>query len=80
MSSYHITTYVKNKEAKLANIPHKKVTGMLLYARTDEAIQPDHTYSMSGNRISVKTLNLNSSFDGIAEQLNEIAQAHFSLT
>ena len=77
---YQIFTYVKNKEAELANIPHKKVTGMLLYVRADETIQPDHTYSMSGNRISGKTLNLNRSFDRIAEQLNEIAQAYFLLT
>lgn len=77
---YQIYTYVKNKEAELADKPHKKVAGMLLYARTDEAIQPDHTYSMSGNKISVKTLDLNRPFDGIAEQLNEIARVHFSLT
>ena len=76
---YQIFTYVKNKEAELANTPHEKVAGMLLYARTDEAIQPDHTYRMSGNKISVKTLDLNCSFDEIAEQLNEIAQTHFSI-
>ena len=35
---YQIFTYVKNKEAELANVPHEKVAGMLLYARTDEAI------------------------------------------
>ena len=77
---YQIFTYVKNKEAGLANVPHEKVAGMLLYARTDEAIQPDHTYRMSGNKISVKTLDLNCSFDEIAEQLNIIAQTHFSIT
>ncbi len=77
---YQIFTYVKNKEAELADVPHERVAGMLLYARTDEAIQPDHTYSMSGNKISVKTLNLDCSFDGIAEQLNIIAQEHFSIT
>lgn len=50
---YQIFTYVKNKAAAGG-----EVSGMLLYARTDEAIQPDNTYMMSGNRISVKTLNL----------------------
>lgn len=69
---YQIFTYVKNKEAELANVPHEKVSGMLLYARTDEAIQPNHTYSMSGNKISVKSLDLNLSFEGIAAQLNDI--------
>lgn len=77
---YQIFTYVKNKEAELANVPHEKVAGMLLYARTDEAIQPDHTYHMSGNSISVKTLNLDCSFDEIAAQLNKIAQEHFHLS
>ena len=48
---------------------------MLLYARTDEAIQPDNTYMMSGNRISVKTLNLDCPFQMIAEQLNSIADS-----
>lgn len=75
---YQIFTYVKNKEAELANSPHEKVAGMLLYARTDEAVQPDHTYSMSGNKISVKTLDLNRPFDSIAAQLNDIVQSTFS--
>ena len=74
---YQIFTYVKNKEAELVNVPRKKVAGMLLYARTDEAIQPDHTYSMSGNKISVKTLDLNCSFAQIAAQLNKIAVDQF---
>ena len=77
---YQIFTYVKNKEAELADKPHKKVAGMLLYARTDEAIQPDHTYSMSGNKISVKTLDLNCSFDRIAAQLDKIADENFLLS
>ena len=37
---YQIFTYVKNKEAELAEQPHK-VAGMLLYARTDEEIYPE---------------------------------------
>ena len=77
---YQIFTYVKNKEAELANVPHKKVAGMLLYARTDEEIQPDHTYSMSGNKISVKTLDLNCPFDRIAAELDRIAYHYFSLS
>ena len=48
---------------------------MLLYARTDEEIQPDNTYMMSGNRISVKTLDLNCDFSEITRQLNAIADA-----
>ena len=67
---YQIFTYVKNKAAAGG-----EVSGMLLYARTDEEIQPDHTYMMSGNCISVKTLDLNCDFREIARQLNAIADA-----
>ena len=66
---YQIFTYVKNKAE------HNKycsVSGMLLYARTDELIQPDSSYQMSGNRIAVKTLDLNLEFPHIAEQLDLI--------
>ena len=44
---YQIFTYVKNKEAELASQPHE-VSGMLLYAKTDEEIYPDNKYQMSG--------------------------------
>lgn len=70
---YQIFTYVKNKDIEFGDKPHE-VSGMLLYARTDEAIQPDNTYMMSGNRISVKTLDLNCKFSEIAAQLNVIAE------
>lgn len=71
---YQIFTYVKNKDSDFGNKPHE-VLGMLLYAQTDEAIQPDNTYMMSGNRISVKTLDLNCDFREIAAQLNAIADS-----
>ncbi|MDO4807391.1 MAG: 5-methylcytosine-specific restriction endonuclease system specificity protein McrC, partial [Coriobacteriales bacterium] len=75
---YQIFTYVKNKEADLtrAGVPHE-VSGMLLYARTDEDVQPDGVYQMSGNQISVKTLDLDAPFDEIRAQLDEIARVHF---
>lgn len=73
-----IFTYVKNKEAELKDKPHE-VSGMLLYAKTDEEIHPDGSYLMSGNRISVKTLDLNREFAEIAEQLNEIAKESFGV-
>ena len=65
---YQIFTYVKNKA-----VAGGEVSGMLLYARTDEEIQPDNEYMMSGNKISVKTLNLNCDFSEISVQLNAIA-------
>lgn len=76
---YQIFTYVKNKEAELTGmgVPHE-VSGMLLYAKTDEDVQPDASYQMSGNRISVKTLDLNQPFDVIRAQLDAIAEEHFS--
>ena len=73
---YQIFTYVKNKEAELTNVPHE-VSGMLLYARTDEAVQPNHRYKMSNNIISVRTLDLNQAFSEIAAQLNAIVVEHF---
>lgn len=74
---YQIFTYVKNKEAELADVPHE-VSGMLLYARTDEEIYPDGVYQMSGNQISVKTLDLDQPFESIRAQLDAVADAHFS--
>lgn len=73
---YQIFTYVKNKDAEFADLPHA-VSGMLLYARTDEMLQPDNEYYMSGNRVSVKTLDLNREFSEIRSQLDSIVFDHF---
>ena len=73
---YQIFTYVKNKEAELADQAHE-VSGMLLYAKTDEEIQPDGVYQMSGNQISVRTLDLGLPFEKIRKQLDGIAVSHF---
>lgn len=75
---YQIFTYVKNKEYELADCPHE-VSGMLLYAKTDEEIIPNNQYLMSGNKISVRTLDLDCDFTEIAAQLNRIAEEHFDL-
>ncbi|HQE49585.1 MAG TPA: 5-methylcytosine-specific restriction endonuclease system specificity protein McrC [Fervidobacterium sp.] len=74
---YQIFTYVKNKEFELADKPHQ-VAGMLLYAKTDEDLQPNNSYQMSGNKISVRTLDLNLEFLEIARQLDDIAAEHFT--
>ena len=73
---YQIFTYVKNKEVELSDKPHA-VSGMLLYAKTDEMVFPDHTYQMSGNTISVKMLDLGCDFEKIAGQLDAIAEEYF---
>lgn len=73
---YQIFTYVKNKEVELADTQHA-VSGMLLYAKTDETLFPNQTYQMSGNKISVKTLDLDCDFEKIAEQLDAIVKEFF---
>lgn len=73
-----IFTYVKNKDKSFGNRQHT-VSGMLLYASTDEAIQPNSTYQMSGNKISVRTLDLNQDFCEIAKQLDMIANEQFGI-
>lgn len=73
---YQIFTYVKNRDYHFEEKEHK-VSGMLLYAKTEEEIQPDNVYQMHGNQISVKTLDLNLEFSEIKKQLDEIAISHF---
>ncbi len=70
---YQIFTYVKNQDAAGTG----KVSGMLLYAKTDEAITPDCSFVMGGNKISVKTLDLNKEFSLIVAQLDRIAEEYF---
>ena len=71
---YQIFTYVKNKEAEVAGTGHQ-ISGMLLYAKTDEDLVPNNVYRMSGNQISVKTLDLNCEFPMVARQLDQIVEA-----
>ena len=66
---YQIFTYVKNYDGD--------ASGMLLYAGTEEKIQPDVVYSMSGNSIAVKTLDLYCEFEEIKKQLDGIVEAYF---
>ncbi|MBW3091486.1 5-methylcytosine-specific restriction endonuclease system specificity protein McrC [Bifidobacterium sp. 82T10] len=79
---YQIFTYVKNKDAELAmkdNQSHD-VSGLLLYAKTDEDVVPDNEYSMGGNRIGARTVDLNQEFSMIAQQLDDIVIRNFSVT
>lgn len=75
---YQIFTYVKNKASQLKEEGYD-VSGMLLYAKTDEMIQPDNTYQMSGNEVNVSTLDLNCDFSGIAAQLDRIVTDNFEM-
>ncbi|MCL2841427.1 MAG: 5-methylcytosine-specific restriction endonuclease system specificity protein McrC [Defluviitaleaceae bacterium] len=65
---YQIFAYVKNKDINRSG----NVSGVLLYAKTDETLTPNNHYVMSGNKISVKTLDLDKSFEGIESQLNNL--------
>lgn len=67
---YQIYTYVKNFDKDKTG----SVSGMLLYAKTDEMILPDNEYRMGGNHIFVKTLDLDCDFSVIRKQLDEIAR------
>ena len=72
---YQIFTYVKNKELEMQG-NDVEISGMLLYAKTSSEIQPDSDYVMSGNRISVKTLDLNQEFGAIKEQMDLIVDVY----
>lgn len=50
------------------------MSGMLLYARTNEETIPDEKYEIDGNTFYVRTLDLNSRFEEIAENLHRIAR------
>lgn len=75
---YQIYTYVKNKEAQV-KASDRKVSGMLLYARTNELLAPDDVYHISGNKISVQTLDLNKEFSCISAQLDQIVKDQFGI-
>ena len=72
---YQIFTYVKNED--IGNTGN--VSGLLLYAKTEEEITPDMDVVISGNKISAKTLDLSCDFSTITNQLKEIAMNYFSL-
>jgi len=71
---YQIFSYVKNKDTGRSG----NVSGLLLYAKTDENITPDNSYSIDGNRISVKTLDLDREFVAIERQLRNIVEEWLS--
>lgn len=68
---YQIFTYVKNMDKQKMGT----VSGMLLYAKTQEQITPDADFFIDGNKISVKTLDLNQNFEKIKEQLEQLAKS-----
>jgi len=75
---YQIFTYVKNMEAEKES-EEVVVSGMLLYARTVDEIQPNNAYHMSGNEIAVRTLDLNNDFSDIKKNLDYIANTYLGV-
>lgn len=73
---YQIFAYVKNKMALLENSQYQ-VSGMILYAKTNEVSYFNSRYKMSGNYIWVRTLDLNCTFDKIEQQLDNIVINYF---
>lgn len=65
---YQIYTYVKNSDKGATG----NVAGILLYAKTDEAVTPDEDMVIGGNRISLKTLDLNQEWATVTEQLENL--------
>lgn len=49
-----------------------------MYAKTNEEVWPDNEYMMSGNRISVKPLDLNADFADIENQLGKLVASLLS--
>lgn len=72
---YQIFTYVKNKELEFEG----EVAGMLLYGEVEDDLKLNNKYMMSGNLISVKTLNLDCDFTEIREELDNIVFEYFGV-
>jgi 5-methylcytosine-specific restriction enzyme subunit McrC len=67
---YQINSYVINK--KFQN-PNMNISGMLLYAKTNEEVIPDVKANIMGNNLYVRTLDMTNSFKEIEEQLHDIS-------
>lgn len=70
---YQIFAYVKNRAA--ATDCPSDVSGLLLYAKSEDSEPMDYEYTLSGNRIGARTLDLNREFEEIRSELRAIAEA-----
>ena len=57
---------------KKADKDYNQVAGMLLYAQTYNETSPENEYIISGNKIAVNILNLNTEWYEIENKLNKI--------
>ncbi len=67
---YQIYTYVKNQDKDKLG----KVSGMLLYAKTDENDEQWAEYNMDGNKIIISNMDLSDSFHKVQLHLDSIAE------
>ena len=76
---YQILSYVKNKEVEMKKktTVDWEVSGMLLYAKTDESVTPNQSLKILGNNFTVRTLDLNMEFSQIKNDLDKIVADSF---
>lgn len=65
---YQIYTYVSNYDVENSG----KVSGALLYAKTDEVYVPDEDGIVGGNKYMFTCLDLNQPFENISQQLDNL--------
>lgn len=65
---YQIFTYVKNMDTDNSG----RVSGVLLYAKTNETLVPDQEVTLAGNKFIMTTLDLNRPFEHIAQQMDDV--------
>ena len=70
---YQIYAYVSNADRQHTG----NVSGLLVYAKTQEELLPDCMYNMGGSHIGAVTLDLSRDFSKIAAQLDAIAARFF---
>lgn len=67
---YQIFSYLENYNESEG----ERVSGLLLYAKTNAAIQPNHSYMIKGKNIRIETLDLSLDFHEMKAQLLEMAE------
>ena len=67
---YQIFTYVKNEDKE----ENGKVTGMLLYAKTDDNDEQWLVFKLGKNEFIISNLDLSEDFEKVEKHLNMIAE------
>lgn len=76
---YQMYAYVKNQEAQLqqgGNTPHS-VSGLIMYAMTDDEEQPHLNFKNTGNLICARSFDLNTDWSEIRKQLDNVISEFF---